>query len=192
MKISLAPKYNPKVEKPYCCIPAVLQMIQERRGLEFVSQDEIGYQLGLIVPKEKACSFSKVRTGSIPKTGWGTQTRKKQYSIYNYFVKNRLPLKLSISSFREVENIFEFIIQNLLKNNDIVIRYNSQSLFGEGDIEHVSLIQDIDTESEEITIIDPAIGAPKIRRTKISRLIQALKSHQINEQSGFWIISRIE
>jgi len=69
MKISIIPKYNLKTEKEYCCVPAVLQMVQERRGLESSSQEEIGYQLGLIVPKEKAHLFSKVRTGRIPKTG---------------------------------------------------------------------------------------------------------------------------
>lgn len=90
MKISITPKYNPKTEKPYCCVPAVLQMIQERRGLDFASQDEIGYQLGLIVPTKKAYSFSKVRTGRMPKTGWGTQTNKKQCSINNYFFRNNL------------------------------------------------------------------------------------------------------
>lgn len=40
-KISKTLKYNPKTEKEYCCVPAVLQMIQEGRGFEFVSQDEI-------------------------------------------------------------------------------------------------------------------------------------------------------
>lgn len=189
MKISITPKYNPKKEKPHCCVPAVLQMIQERRNLEFASQDEIGYQLGLIVPKEKVSLFSKVRTGRMPKTGWGTQTSKKQYSINNYFVKNNLPLKLTIYSVEEVEDIPEFVIQNLMNDNDIIICYNSQLLFGDGDIEHVSLIQEIETEHDELTIVDPAIGIPKIRKTKLSRLIRILKS-QVSKQGGFWIISK--
>jgi hypothetical protein len=46
MKISIIPKYNLKTEKKYCCVPAVLQMVQERRGLEFSSQEEIGYKKG--------------------------------------------------------------------------------------------------------------------------------------------------
>ena len=190
MKISVTPKYNIKMEKPYCCVPAVLQMIQERRGLEFASQDEIGYQLGLIVPKEKAYLFSKVRTGRMPKTGWGTQTSKKQYSINHYFIKNNLPLKLTIYSVEAVENVSEFIIQNLLNDNDIIICFNSQLLFGDGDVEHVSLIQEIDTENNEMTVIDPAIGVPKIRKTKFSRLIQVLKSHKTSKLCGFWIVSR--
>jgi hypothetical protein len=191
MKISITPKYDPKVEKPYCCVPAVLQMIQERRGFEFASQDEIGYQLGLIVPKEKAHFFSKVRTGRMPRTGWGTQTSKKQYSINRYFVKNNLPLRLTVYNVRVVKNVSEILVQNLTNNNDIIICYNSQLLFAEGDIEHVSLIQELDTDNDEITIVDPAIGGPKIRKTKLPRLIFVLKSHQVSKQGGFWIVSRI-
>lgn len=190
MKISIIPKYNLKTEKEYCCVPAVLQMVQERRGLEFSSQEEIGYQLGLIVPKEKAHLFSKVRTGRIPKTGWGTQTSKKQYSINNYFIKNNLPLELTIYNVQEIKNVSEFVIQNLMNDNDIIICYNSQFLFDDGDIEHVSLIQEIETENDKLTIVDPAIGVPKVRKTKLSRLIRVLKSHEASMLIGFWIVSR--
>ena len=190
MKIGITPEYIPKTEIPYCCVPAVLQMIQGRRGLGFTSQDEIGYQLGLIVPKEKAHLFSKVRTGRMPNTGWGTRTSEKQYSINNYFVKNNLPLKLTICSAQDVENVAEFVIQNLVKDNDIIICYNSQLLFGDGDTEHVSLIQEFDTENNEITIVDPATVVAKIRRAKFSRLIQVLKSYETNRLGGFWIVSR--
>ena len=190
MKIGITPEYIPKTEIPYCCVPAVLQTIQGRRGLGFASQDEIGYQLGLIVPKEKAHLFSKVRTGRMPNTGWGTRTSEKQYSINNYFVKNNLPLKLTICSAQDVENVAEFVIQNLVKDNDIIIWYNSQLLFGDGDTEHVSLIQEFDTENDEITIVDPATGVAEIRRAKFSRLIQVLKSYETNRLGGFWIVSR--
>lgn len=189
MKISITPKYNPRTEKPYCCVPAVLQMIQERRGLKSDSQDEIGYQLGLIVPEEKAQLFSKVRTGRMPKTGWGTQTSRKQYSINSYFIKNNLPLKLTFYNIQDVENTSEFVVQNFLNDNDIIICYNSQLIFGDGDAEHVSLIQEIATENEELTIIDPAIGVPKIRKTKLSRLIRLSESHERNRLPDFWIVS---
>ena len=190
MKISIIPKYNLKTEKEYCCVPVVLQMVQERRGLEFSSQEEIGYQLGLIVPKEKAHLFSKVRTGRMPETGWGTQTSKKQYSINNYFIKNNLPLELTIYNVQEIKNVSEFVIQNLVNDNDIIICYNVQFLFDDGDIEHVSLIHEIETENDKLTIVDPAIGVPKVRKTKLSRLIRVLKSHEASMLIGFWIVSR--
>lgn len=103
MKISITPKCNPKTEKEYCCVPAVLQMIHDRRGLKYASQDEIGYQLGLVVPKGKVHLYSKALTGRMPKSGWGTQTSKKQYSINNYFIKNNLPLKLTIHNIQKIE-----------------------------------------------------------------------------------------
>ena len=190
MKISITPKYNLKTEKEYCCVPAVLQMIQERRGLKFTSQDEIGYQLGLIAPKEKVHLFSKVLTGRMPKTGWGTQTSKKQYSINNYFITNNLPLKLTLYNIEAIDNVSDFIIQNIMNDNDIIIRYNSQLLWGNGDTDHVSLIQEI--ENEELTIVDPAIGVPKIRKIRLSQLIRVLKSYEASSQCGFWIVSRIE
>ena len=192
MKISITSKYNPKTEKEYCCVPAILQMIHDRRGLKYASQDEIGYQLGLIVPKEKAYLFSKVRTGRMPKTGWGTQTTKNQYSINNYFIKNNLPLKLTTHNIQKIEKASKFVIQNLKKDNDIIICYNSQVLFGGGDIEHVSLIEEIDTENDELTIVDPAIGSPKIRKIKLYKLIQVLKSKKMGKIGGFGIVSEKE
>jgi len=192
MKIRINPKYNPKTEKEYCCVPAVLQMVQERRCLEFTSQDEIGYQLGLIVPKEKIHLFSKARTGRMPKTGWGTQTEKKQYSINNYFNKNNLPLKLTNYNMQKIENVSKFISQNIMKNNDIIICYNSRLLFGEGDIEHVSLIQEIDDENHDLTIIDPAVEIPKIIKIKLHELTRVLESQEINKKGDFWIVSSAE
>ncbi|MFH1180304.1 MAG: hypothetical protein V1710_08085, partial [Candidatus Bathyarchaeota archaeon] len=133
-------------------------MIQERRGLKYTTQDEIGYQLGLIVPQDIAYLFTKVRTGKMP-LGWGTQVSQDEYSINNYFKRYKLPLNLTIYRVNDIENIPEFIIQMIQDDNDIIICYNSQHLFGDGDNEHVSLVNDIDIESELITIIDPAINA---------------------------------
>ncbi len=192
MKLSIIPSYNPKPEKEYCCVPAVLQMIQERRNLTFASQDEIGYQLGLIVPKDKMNLFSKVRTGSMPKNGWGTQTRKSEYSIENYFIQNRLPLKFDMYPLTKIADISQFIIQNLMENNDIILCYNSRVLFGDGDSEHVSLIQEFDAENGKLIIIDPAIGVPKIREAELSNLIEAIKTQATNNLYGLWIVSEIE
>jgi hypothetical protein len=72
-----------------------------------------------------------------------------------------------------------------VNDNDIIICYNSRLLFGDGDIEHISLIQEIDTENDELTIVGPAIGVPKTRRTKLSKLIHVLKSGETSRLGGF-------
>jgi hypothetical protein len=192
MNVSITSKYNPKTEKDYCCVPAVLQMIQERRGLEYSSQDEIGYQLGLIVPEDKTHLFSKIRTGRMPKTGWGTQTAKKQYSINQYFIRNKLPLRLHIYNIAQILDLPRFITDNLTRNNDLIICYNSRLLFGDGDAEHVSLIQEIAPENNRVVIIDPAIGVPKIRETGLNHLTDVLHDHENDNLKGFWIVSGIE
>jgi hypothetical protein len=93
MKIGIVPKYNPITQKEYCSVPAVLQMIQERRGLRLFTQDLIGHHLGLVVPADKAHLYRIVRTGMEPETGWGTQIYKSEYSINAYFGRAGLPLK---------------------------------------------------------------------------------------------------
>jgi len=162
MKLKTSLKYILKIEKKYCCVPAVLQMIQRRRSFKYASQDEIGFQLGLIVPQEKAHLFTKVRTGLKPQAGWGTQTNKNQFSINKYFKRNKLPLKLIKYNPKKIKNIYNFIINNLQDNNDIIICYNSQLLFNSGDIQHVSLIQEI--KNDKLIIIDPAQNVPKGRK----------------------------
>ena len=62
-------------------------------------------------------------------------------------------------------------------------------LFGDGDIEHVSLIQSFDTETNNILVIDPAIGAPKHRKTNLEKLSEVLNLRQVSGQNKLWIVS---
>jgi hypothetical protein len=189
MIIRIKPDYDLIKEKEYCCVPAVLQMIQKRRGIAYSSQDEIGCQLGLIVPPEKEYLFSKVRVGKKPRAGWGTQISKEEFSITNYFQRNSIPLKITIHTIKEIENVSEFLSSNLRNNNDIILCYNSQLLFGEGDVEHVSLVQRFESETGKVTIVDPAINVPEIREVQLSRLEETLRRHEVSSIGGFWVIS---
>ncbi len=189
MKIRIKPDYNLIKEKEYCCVPAVLQMIQERRGMVYSSQDEIGYQLGLIVPLEKEYLFTKVRVGEKPKAGWGTQTSIDEFSITNYFKRNGIPLKITIHPIKEIEKISEFLSMNLKNNHDIILCYNSQLLFVDGDVEHVSLVQQFESRTGKVVMIDPAINAPVMREVQLSRLEVALRRHDVSNIGGFWVVS---
>ena len=182
-------RYDPITEKPYCCVPAVLQMILGRRGLCSTSQDEIGWELGLIVPPEIKYEFTKVRTGSKPRAGYGAQTSKPEFSIEKYFDHKQLPLSMTRilpSSFKELISTIEAA---LAQDNDIVICYNSQVLFGDVDIEHVSLIEEFNKNSGDVTVVDPAIGSPKRRITTIAEIFKTIQNHDVSEFGGLWIIS---
>lgn len=189
MKLEISPKYEPITEKEYCCVPAVLQMVQERRGLPSLSQDEIGFQLGLIVPPHLECLFDRVRTGPEPTAGYGTQTSKEEFSIQQYFRRNHLPLSLNKTKISSLDELRALITSAMEADSDVVVCYNSRLLFGDGDIEHVSLIQEFDSESGRILIVDPAIGAPKIRESTLEKLCNTLSAHDVSEHGGLWIVS---
>jgi hypothetical protein len=188
MKFEINPPYSPVTEMPYSCVPAVLQMILKRRGLKYQSQEEIGYQLGLIVPSDYRHHFTRVRTGSEPKAGYGTRTSKKEFSVPNYFRKNNLPLKLTQRQPAHIQELRECLNNALTCGDDVIICYNRRLLFGDGDLEHVSLIQSFDNEADTVLIIDPAIGAPKHRKLNLEQLSRVLISDRAGKQTGLWII----
>ncbi|MCP3921473.1 MAG: hypothetical protein GY714_02695 [Desulfobacterales bacterium] len=181
--------YQTITEKEFCCVPAVLQMIQGRRGLSYHTQDQIGYELGLIVPQGLEHLFDKVRTGNEPSAGYGTQTSREEFSIQKYFVRNNLPLRLTKLRPTSLHELSEQILTSLKEDADVIICYNSQILFGDGDIEHVSLIQQFDTLNRKILVVDPAIGVPKLRNAQLDRLLGAVTNDAVSDNSGLWIVS---
>jgi hypothetical protein len=157
-----------------------------------MSQEEIGWELGLIVPPEIQLKFTKVRTGPKPQAGYGTQTSKPEFSIEKYFDRNNLPLTITTVPPPSLDELISNIVAALGRNNDVVLCYNSQCLFGDGDIEHVSLIEEFNKESGQVTVVDPAIGAPKRRVTTIFEIFKTMQHNNVCEIGGFWIISERE
>lgn len=178
------PPYKLIKQKPYCCVPACISMILDRRKIKHGSQEEIGYELGLIVPKEKAHLFTKVRTGKKPTTGWGTQVNKKKYSITNYFSKHKIRLKEAYYPIEKVKDVKNFTAENLQKGNDLIVCFNNKRLYGAGDYGHVSLIQEIKVDI--VTLINPEKDAPK--KVELAKLIDAMRYHR-KKRGGFWVIS---
>ncbi len=162
-------------------------MILDRRKIFHGTQDEIGYDFGLTVPKEKVHLYTKVRTGKKPIEGYGTQVGKKQYSINNYFQKNNINLKEIYFFVKDISDVKEFIISNIRKNNDIIVCFNNEKLYGKGDCGHVSLIQGI--ENNIVSLIDPGKDVPKLRKVELKKLIDAMEYHGKEKSGGFWLIS---
>ena len=181
------PPYKLLDQKPYCCVPTCITMVLDRRKISHGSQDEIGYELGLTVPKEKAHLYTKVRTVKKPIAGWGTQVNKKQYSINSFFKKNKIGLKETYFFVKDISGVREFIISNIKSNKDIIVCFNNKKLHGRGDWGHVSLIQGI--EKNIVSLVDPGKDVPKIRKVKLDRLIEAMEHHGKERSGGFWLIS---
>ncbi len=181
------PPYKPITQLPYHCVPACLKMVLDRRKIKHGTQDEIGHELGLIVPNEIAHKFKKVKTGSKPIAGYGTQVAKKRFSINHFFRKYKIDLKESYFPLEKVKNHSKFISDNISKANDVIVCFNSKRLFGSGDWGHACVIQSINRNI--VTLIDPGRSVPKKRRAELPNLIDAIKRHGKKRRGGFWVIS---
>lgn len=181
------PPYKPITQLRYHCVPACLTMVLDRHKVKHGTQEEIGYELGLVVPKEIAREFKKIRTGKKPIAGYGTQVAKKQFSINHFFKKYKIGLKETYYPPEKVKDYARFIIDNISKSNDLIVCFNNKLLFGSGDWGHVCVIQGFNRNV--ITLIDPGRSVPKKRRAELPNLIDAIKKHGKKRRGGFWVIS---
>ncbi len=181
-------KYIPLVQQRYCCVPACIQMVLLRRNIPPISQEEIGYDLGLIVPQKDKKLFCKVRIGKKPLAGWGTQVEKENYSINRFFKKNKINLKSEYVFLTEPKRIKKFLKENL-RNKDIIVLFNYGKLYRgkEGDSGHVSIIENI--TGNHIVLIDPEYDVPKRRIVTLEKMSKAIESHGKEKGGGFWVIS---
>ena len=69
------------------------------------TQEEIGKEFGLTVPKSYKELLPGAGTGKMPPAGWGTQVNKKEYSINKFFLKYNLPLKEVYYPLLKIKNI---------------------------------------------------------------------------------------
>lgn len=180
-------KYILLTQQPYCCVPACLQMILLKRGLPLISQEDIGYDLGLTVPGEDKKLFRRVRAGKKPNAGWGTRVGKEIYSINHFFNKNRINLKEEYVFLTRKEEIKGFLKENL-GVNDIIVCFDYKTLYGIGEnTGHVSIIESL--KRNDLTLIDPLYKVPKYRKVSLKKLSKAIEKHGKDKRGGFWIIS---
>jgi hypothetical protein len=90
-------------------------MILLRRKLPMFAQEDIGYELGLIVPKRYKKLLPKARTGKRPHAGYGTQVGKEKYSINKFFKKHGIPLKEEYFPLEKIENVKKWIREQIKK-----------------------------------------------------------------------------
>lgn len=145
-------KYNKIIQKPYCCVGACLEAILNRHNIENTGQEDIAYQLGLIVPEEDKNLFKRVRIGEKPNAGYGTQIQKEEYSINNYFVQNNIPLEEEYYFITDLEEANTFLFLN--NDNDILICMHCGTLYDKpyADWGHMVLFENI--KSNEVTILE--------------------------------------
>lgn len=167
-----------------------------RLGIPLVAAEELGYYLGLTVPKDVAELFwnPRVRSKS-PPSGWGTQIYKREFAANKAFKKLEIPLTMKlqpISRFRDFRAFKKYLLTLSSSDFDVLACFHHGTLTGEieRDCGHVCVIDRIYPSKDRIRLIDSA-RAPKWRTVSARRLFAAMKAHPVKASSGFWEISII-
>lgn len=182
-------RYIPIVQQKSCCVPASILMIMYRHRIPLISQELIGYHLGLIVASENRKLFWNVRTGKRPSSGYGTQIYKKEFNPNVAFSKLKIPLRMifhPISKFSD-KDFKNFVVEVLKKDKDMLTCFDHGKLSGNNVRGgHVCVIDRVNIKDNTIRLIDPQNTQPKWRVVKISRLLEAMQFHGDKKSGGLW------
>lgn len=178
-------RYQPIMQKPYCCVPACLSMILDRRGIPHGSQEEIGWDLGLTVHESEAYWFSKVRTGEKPPSGFGTQVQKDEYSIGRYFQTHNIPLEFAYLHPDDIGDAEDFVSGNIRLDNDIMACFAYITIDNEFSSGHAVLVEGIN--DGKLAFLNPMLATH--HEKSLDELIYRMRFHGRERMGGFWVIA---
>lgn len=186
-------KYRPICQLPYCCVPATLQMILYRRGMDIMTQEEIGAELGLRMPMRMRELFTDERITWLSDDSlenFGTQIRKKGCGINDFFGRHDIPLKISkLFKMKSIRDIEEFLRENLNDENDIIVSYIAW-LKSKGEykyIGHFVLAESVDYKNKILMLCDPEI--PFWKKISFRDLLYQMSGEIDGRERGFHKVS---
>lgn len=176
----------------YCCVPAVITMVQVKHGLPTLPQDQLGYHLGLAVPEElRREYFGQDVPRIMPPTGWGTQLQAPEFNFNR--VSRRLGLGVLLThvppeSFHEPSQLSEYLTEIEGRDGDAVACYRNASGTG-----HVVLFDRM-LSSEVVQAVNPSPALPddQLDRVHVAVLHQIMSEHGSESMGGIWEFSLSE
>ena len=183
-------KYTPIYQLPYCCVPATLQWILYRHGLNILDQETIGAELGLQLPLKGQKLFTNpaiIFTDEKPERGYGTQIHLPQYSIQKFFQNRTIPLQISeLYNFNSIKDWSDFIVANLQNDHDLILRFHT-GIFGEEKSNgHLGVIAAYDDNNQMITIGDPEM--PFFREIPLEKLMLGMSNQFDGIERGVYVV----
>lgn len=182
-KIIYSLDYTPLTQQKYCCLPCCIQWVMLRRGIKLISQDEMARDLGIVIAPEDQRLFNvkqQTKKGSI----YGTLT----YKIPQFLKKHKISLTVKRYYPSKIENIEQFITNNLQAGNDIIVSFNMAAYAKpESGVNygHSCLVCAIRSAKNEtiITLGDPAYTHRKFFDIKLSALLDGMSTKYGKEKS---------
>jgi len=187
MKVKLNPSYRHLVQKPGLCGPCCLQMILLRRGLKWIDQEEIAYNLGMPVHiNDKDIYMYKMPTVDTYKKVGPYLRELGEKKAQDFIKKFKLPLSINIRYISEIKDPQKFISDNLKKGNDIITNFWFKPL-GWGDYGHFMLISEID--GNRIKLCDSARNHKSYWWISIDKAVAGMSKEFDGNERGFAVVS---
>lgn len=187
--VPLNTRYVPFVQQPYCCGPACIQMVLYKNHLPLLSQEQIGAELGLIVPTELKNAFYNVdaRDKPVVGSGFGTRIQDPDFSLAKLIEKQAWPFRFTTelaSSFINEEVFIHRLKELVLDDSDALICFQNDQGTG-----HVCVLDTIDDQT--VTLMDPSQNYPKWRAISYPELFKRVQAHGDDNFGGIWILERV-
>jgi len=186
-------RYIPFSQQPYCCVPTCLQIVLYKNSLPLQPQEQIGAQLGLVVPPEEEKYFWNVATSKeVPIAGYGTRIQEPVYGLEQFITKNHLPFTVEFQLSKGLKSP-QALRQQLVKlqadDDDVLICFRSGTVYGNDHTNGHVCVFDV-VEENTVRLVDPIPNFPKWRNVEIDKLFKAIRLHEDKRMGGLWILKR--
>lgn len=190
-------RYIPFTQQPYCCVPTSILMVMYRHDIPLIPAEELGYHLGLTVPKEAAKFFWRMRTGKRrpsplrPTAGYGTRIYEGKYDPDKVFKRLGIPLTMrlrSIASFKNFSGFKRYLVDLSKQDLDVLLCFHHGTLVKNPakDNGHVVVLDKVYAGKQILRYVDPARDAEKWRTFSMREIYDAMKAHPNQKVAGFW------
>lgn len=181
-------RYVPFVQQPYCCVPACIQTILYKNNLKLLSQEEIGIELGLVVPSDVAHTFFNVEVRDKPPigSGFGTRIQLQEYSLQKLIEKQKWPFDFKprlASGLGSTQELLQALAQAEDTNGDILICFQNDNKSG-----HVCVFDRI--LASKVRLIDPSQQFSKWRMMEAQELFERIQNHGDDNYGGLWRLDK--
>lgn len=164
-------------------------MILYKNGLPLLPQEQIGAELGLVVPPEAKEAFynAEVRDKPAVKSGYGTRIQDPAFSLDKLIEKQQWPFVFSVELASNFTDEAAFIgrLKELVRADiDAMICLQNDHATG-----HICVLDIVDDAT--VRVMDPSQQYPKWRSMSHKDIFSRVKAHGDDNFGGIWIMEKI-
>ena len=187
-------RYVPFTQHRWCCVPTCILMIMYKHSIPLISQELLGYYLGLVVPPDQKEYFWNVRISEErPSAGYGTRIGLPEFNPNKAFETLQIPLRFTerlIDTFHSLDDFKTYLREMEQNNKDIVLCFDVGALW-DSDLHdgHACLLDRV--INDNVRMVDPTWNSAIWEIVSIKKLYQAMQFHGVQNSAGCWEFEKI-